>query len=340
MSLQTCTFVIQMMTLSPLRHGGQGDGTNVQPFAMEDVVYHDGIDWVRRKIPHVSGAAFRSTLREHCVMALLEALAIPPGSVPHERLRLYLKGGTMAGKDGGATVSLQNARRLRQLMPVLNLFGAMDGQPMPGRLDVDPVRPWCVSLDLAKLLPRKVLGDAGEVEIWAGVPPVPDDLLLVEQVNFKHDMLLSQAGQVYLEAGQKAALEDKKAAVADKAAPKAERREASESMPYSAKVVPAGVPFYTMVKARDVSEVDLAVLAAGFERWHKDGCHLGAGRSTGQGRMQITIAGRIRYDSRSGERITRGEADMVRVGDGNPYAAALDAHLRENRAEILKELGL
>ena len=155
------TIALEITPLAPITHGMGTDGNMQIHRTQEVLVEEDDIDapgakrWARLRVPCVSGSSFRAALREHAFGWLAEVLQLQDGDVSLDAHRLLLKGGK--NDSGGQSVSLEEARRLRDLFPMLAVFGSMDGGlPIRGELRVSPIQPWCQELLDAGLAPREV----------------------------------------------------------------------------------------------------------------------------------------------------------------------------------------
>lgn len=300
---------LEIVTLSPLSHGAGADGNVTRARTREylvDVSDPDTLQTTPRlvRVPIVSGAALKSTLREHAFGHLAEALGLRDGDVSLDALRLLLKGGK--NDSGGASVSLDEARRLRELFPLLAVFGSMDaGLPLRGEVRVSEVTPWCRELVDAGLLPRTVsaievavdgrdLVAAPQVTVYPDRAPVPLHLVLTEEEYYRHDLRTSPHAPL-LGDGQRAALEDKAAARKGKVADAAARREANESMPHSMEAIAPGVPLVATLRLLGATAMEWECLAWAITRWIRHGALLGGATGKGHGRCQVRVAGALCY---------------------------------------------
>ncbi len=344
MSRKNYTIVLEITPTAPLTHGAGTDG-NEQVLMTREVLLPNPDapeGWERVDVPAVSGAAMKATLREWAVRDALERASVADGTVSRDALRLLLKGGK--NDAGGATVSLEEARRLRDLFPLLAVFGSMDGGlPIRGSISVSDVLPWSTDLVVAGILPRRVtplqvavdgalVTDGAGIEVHAGKDPVPGHLLRTTVTNYRHDM--QSGGLTHLLQGQQQAqIEEAREARAGRSAKKTERREANESMPHSAQAIAPGVPMVCIIRLQAASDVEFAALGVAITRWIASGAHLGGGSTKGHGTCAVRVAGALRYSPPSGDAAADpGTAIDVAAGD---LGALYEAHIRE-RAERIR----
>jgi len=325
------TFVLEIVPTAPLTHG-QGSEGNTQILMTRQVVIEVDGKWQRLEIPAVSGAAFKATLREAAVEDQFERIGVQEGAVSKDALRLLLKGGK--NDSGGQTVPLAEARKLRDLFPALSVFGSMDaGLPLPGRIQVSDVMPWCEETVNAGLAPREIRpvhvdieGEANEcpaiATLFDGQQPIPLYLTRTEVTNYRHDMQSSPLLRM-LEGPVQQAIEDRGAVVKAKRIagekPRAtERRDANESMPHSAQAIAPGTPLFAVIRLRGATDVEVGCLLQALARWMQTGAHLGGGATKGHGACSVKIIAPLRH-RRSG----LGAADSTAIelpGVGTPGA--------------------
>ncbi len=348
MSNQRChwTFLLELTTLQPLTTGMGNDGNEQILRTLSFPLYIPGEageegEWTMAEVPHVSGQAFKATLRESCFAVMAQALELAEGSVSRDGLRLVLKGGK--NDKGETSVSLDALRELRALLPILDIFGALDqGQALPASGQFSDVRPWCQGLAAAGLIPTQgVRCDSEIIEIFPGLPPIPDHLLRSRVEQFKHDLSQTHAAHVLMTDADKTKLIEGRAErkASEKPAKKEERRALNESMPYTLQAIPPNVPMVAEIRLVDAAPVAAALLAAGIEFWIKSGGHLGSGKSVGRGACRVRVAGSMAVDARTGQFQARGETTgLIQAGEQSPYAAALKAHFVEQGGKIRAKL--
>jgi hypothetical protein len=333
------TIILEITPTAPLTHGAGNAGNEQLLHTTERLLCVDGV-WQRLEVPTVSGAALRATLREHAVSYYLEALGVPHGSVHRDALRLLLKGGKVSG--GSQTVSLDDARRLRVLVPPLSVWGSMDGTlPVRGRLSVSEVAPYAEELGEPQAAAREMAPG-----LHAARPPVPLAMAWGRPVTYyRHDLTTSPAA-VYLEGPAAAQIEQARTdlATADRPAKKEARREANESMPHSYQCITAGTPMVAVLRLSDVDEVEFACLGLAIARWIAHGGHLGGAAAKGHGACTVRVARAVRIESHGPVPVRLEGADLpARVEDAPGVEAVRDgyhAHLEAVRAEAMAVLGV
>lgn len=308
-NLRDYTIVLEITPTRPLAHG-EGTAGNVQLFRrLKTPVYRDG-KWVEEEIPEVSGAAFKSALREEGAFDILRSCEIEAPT--KSQIRFLMKGGKLS-KGGGNNVNLGAMRKVAELAPIMSVMGAMDDSySRPGKIRVSSIQPWCEETVSAGHAPRKVraltvlvdgheLSGGGEsVELYPGMEPIP--LAMSTQVieRFAHDMMSSPKGRALLEgAGVAGELEDKAAALkARKSKGKVKgANKVSEAMPYSYEVISPGTPMWATIVLQDATEIEWGFLLSCLWMWISKGAYLGGGRREDWGRCRVRISGAIEHET-------------------------------------------
>lgn len=344
------TFAMEITPTAPLTHGA-GNARNEQLLHVRQYTLEVEGRWDRVAVPAVSGAAWKGALREHAVRDAFERLGVQPGEVSRDALRLLSKGGK--NDRGSATVALEEARRLRDLFPLLSVFGSLDGGlPLKGRVQVSDVLPYCDALVAAGLVPRRVQPVTVEVEghqqeegpaveVYPDTPPVPLHLARTSVTNYRHDML--QGSMAHMLSGETVRqIEDAREAVRSRkdesgSAPARQRREANESMPHSAQAIAPGTPLVGVVRLQDATEVELGCLVTAIMRWITSGAYLGGGAAKGHGACRVRVAGALRHAMPPGSLPTAPATALDLPRDGSPSAAAMayGRHVLERRDACL-----
>ena len=343
--------MLELTTLQPLTTGMGTEGNEqvlrTMPFRYYD---EDAGEWCESEAPHISGQAFKATLRESAFLVMAESLGLQEGSVSRDGLRLVLKGGK--NDKGETSVSLDDLRELRALLPILDVFGALDqGQALPASGQFSDVRVWGESLAKAGLIPTAGIRGGSEGnditilpfvdENGVQLPPIPDHMTRSRVEQFKHDLAQTQIAHVLMTDVDKTKMIGDRTAkkASDKPANADTRRAINESMPYTLQCIPAGVPMIATIRLVDAAPVSAALLAAAVEHWIKGGGHLGSGRSVGRGSCRVKVSGSFCVDSRSGELRARGDETALLRSGVSPYAEQLRAHFLTNGDKIRAKLG-
>lgn len=157
MSVQTYELAGAITALSSLIHsGGQSLGIT-QKLRREKFVQPDG---TVEEVPVISGNGIRGRLRDlgmaHFCRALGYGVNDETGQVAGLSLPAFyflFSGGSLSSGDGAKGIDMAYARRLRELIPLVGVFGgAVGSQILPGKLIVDKAYPICA--ETSHLLPE------------------------------------------------------------------------------------------------------------------------------------------------------------------------------------------
>lgn len=340
MSRHSYTLVLEVTPTAALTHG-QGTNGNEQELHRRTVNVYDKDRgrWERMDVPCVSGAAMKSTLREHAGLLFLELAGI--SELSRDGLRLLFKGGRLQGSS--ATAKLEEARRLRDLLPPLSVFGAMDGaMVMRGRLSVSCVMPYTESVMKHGLI--DLAGVPADI-LHSGAPALPDHLVTTPRpvTYYRHDMKTASYAAL-MPSADRAAIEDKAAKRSGKVAKKDERREANESMPHAFQAIAPGTPMVCTLRLSDATDHEAACLMLAITRWRGSGGHLGGGKSKGHGACRVRVAHAVRMGSAGPVPVAVANAEaMVQVEQVDPEAASVAkryaAHVAAHAEAIAAEIG-
>ncbi len=164
--MHTYVFEGVVTALSSISHIGNTVGVNAK-LRRERVVQPDGSV---EEIPYISGNSVRGLLRDRGMLHMLRSLGYgineETGDVyglPLAAFYFLFSGGALT-KTGGSALDVDEARRWRELIPLVSVFGgAMGNQIMPGRLKVDKMIPICQ--ETAHLLPERFV-TGQERSVW------------------------------------------------------------------------------------------------------------------------------------------------------------------------------
>jgi hypothetical protein len=341
MTRHSYTFVLEITPRTALTHGAGNNGNEQELHRRTLNVCRDG-RWGQEDVACVSGAAMKATLREHAGLLFLQLAGI--SEVNRDGLRLLFKGGKMEGSDRVA--NLDEARRMRDLLPVLSVFGAMDGAMiMRGRVQVSTVMPYT---DLTVGSGLIDVGAAGlKPLLFGGQPPLPHHLIESPTpiTYYRHDLKTSHAAAL-LPPAELRQIEDAAAARKGKAAGKDERREANESMPHAFQAIAPGTPMVCTIRLTDATDNEAACLMLALTRWISSGAHLGGASSKGHGQCAVRIAVASRTRGVGGPvPVTVASAEALEHAESidpsaEAFATAYAEHVRANADQIRKELNL
>ena len=146
--------------LSSISHGGETRSTT-QIFRREKIVTKDGKVLA---IPVVSGNSIRGVLRDAGSLAMLEALEMDKGTLSMAAFDFLFSGGSL-NKDAGRAIDIKRARRFKELLPIVGVFGGSIGdQIIEGKLQIGKLLPICK--ETWHIIPDHVKAKAG-VELRA-----------------------------------------------------------------------------------------------------------------------------------------------------------------------------
>lgn len=164
--MKTYVFEGVVTGLTSISHIGDTFGINAK-LRREKVVQPDG---TVEEIPIISGNSMRGILRDKGMLHMLRALGYGVNEELGEVAGLslaafyFLFSGGALERTGSRGLDIDEARRWREAIPLVALFGgAMGNQIMPGKLKVGKMVPICQ--ETAEILPERFCGN-GLVSIW------------------------------------------------------------------------------------------------------------------------------------------------------------------------------
>lgn len=284
--------------VEPIAHGSSTEG-NAQ-IAMRSKTRLPNGRFV--DVPIVTGDTMRHGLREAASEELMRVAGLR-GGLSESALRLLFNGGLVRGAQS-ASVSLDEARELEELLPHLALLGGCIGNRIvPGKMEVGYLELICAETE--HLMPtwvREWLDDAGSVTSHAA-----EHIEEVQRV--KMDALLNPHTRAALSPGAAAAVDNRMLA-SDQASvsgdAKAKRASKSSMMPFTFETIVRGSVFFwrvCVVTDTDIERDALAVMIAAFFARSK----VGGKKGTGHGQIRPLVA--------------RGHEHIVtREAEGSPLA--------------------
>lgn len=360
------TFVLKLVTTAPLTHGAGNHG-NIQSLRTEEVLVpikerrrdddplEPGIEKIigyrNERVPIVSGAAVKATLREWAARDYLERAGLREGDVSKDHLRLLWKGGKVT--SGGQTVSLDDMRRYMDLCPLLAVFGAMDGGfPLPASIRVSSARPFVDTYVKAGIAPERIrpmevtldgesMFDLEGGDLVFDQPPVPRALTTTEVTYYKHDMAQGGLSRMLPDTERKALMDARQQRSLIEKPDKETRREANESMPHTAQAIKTGVPMWVEIRLENATDVEAATLGYAMARWIGSGAHLGGGKTKGHGTCAVEVRGALSYTPPGADVVGFGNEIAIadETGEGGRLTRALNAHIEARRDAIRSWLG-
>jgi hypothetical protein len=294
--------------LSPLSHIGESISTNSY-LVQEPILQPNG---ELEEVFCYSGNAWRGQLRDLCAGYMLDKLQT---RVPLDAFHLLFSGGKIGGDQ---KVDIERIRTLRQIIPMLSLFGGgLGNQIMPGKLRVSNCYPVCQ--ETAHLLPDDYAAAANAVSYRR----LTMEKSFSRKDDSKNDNLLPHLAEMDLP------LLEGKSKKSD---------EVNTQMRMTSELVIAGTQLYTSIDILDGTELELGALVSAIHRF-ADSPHIGGQANRGHGRALLdyrlldTATGEVRDFIRIKHDVTRLSHHAQAAKD------AYDQHLREQYDRMLEAKG-
>lgn len=315
---------IAAMALEALHHGAGTEG-NTQVLRRQEVVTPGGEISL---VPFISGNSIRHMLRDAGVRYALDAMGVADGCMSKGMVDLLFSGGSLGGKT---TVTMQRARRVADLFPLLSVLGYSAGTRIqPGKIEVQHLHLVC-SENAHRMPPSDhepaLLRQAGS---YTG-----------EEFGTRHDVARLPYAQRLLGAPKPVA-ED-----AAKPRTKQPKDDDSTQMIFDWETILPGAQFWGGMTYRDLSERELDALRSALsyacEGMHADGGYLfrvGAKRGAGHGLMSWRLSGSVRSVSAPASTPSDAMLPSITAKDdaaGGSLSAYAES-LRAGASEILREL--
>jgi CRISPR type IV-associated protein Csf2 len=311
--MKTYRLDVSMTALSSISHsGGQSFGIN-QKLRREKFVQPDGSV---EEIPVLSGNGLRGMLRDRAMLHMCRALGYGVNEERVQGLSLpafhFLFGGGSLTGDGGKTLNLEEARKLRELIPLVGIFGgAVGNMILPGKLKMGKAIPVC--LETSHLLPQNYRSEVGIMES------------LQEEMYTRKDDEKNENLRMVINPGVRGLLDSARSAKANNAATAVvEQTGQSQQMMYYVETFAAGTRFYWRVVLDDVTDVEFDAFLTALVEFAKNP-YVGGKSNIGHGEVSLKCEDWLSVDSR---KQVNGEA--VGVPAGKPYSG----HLKSRGAEI------
>lgn len=307
--------------LSAIAHFGEGTGGTEQPFHREKFDYEGRmID-----VPTITGNSFRGLLRDKGMYFMLKVLGYGEEqavklSVP--AFHLLTSGGALS-KDAGRGVNIGDERRLRQLIPLLGVFGGATGRNiMPGKLLMG--KWYVICREMQRYLPEEY---HDHPKITRSFREFLDDQHYTRMDNAKdyrwHQFIEGTQDELALltipkkktnKDGQEIALKD-----------------VAQQMRYGFEVCSAGTEYSCWIQLNDVTPLEFEAFASALVEWSKSP-FIGGQARHGCGLIDLKFD---RWYSVSP--LARKNQPTYAVG--LPLGESYIHHLQENKEDILRVLG-
>jgi CRISPR type IV-associated protein Csf2 len=299
--------------LSAISHLGESAGGTVSVFRREKVCSQGQVI----EVPVISGNAFRGQLRDTGMRYMLRELGDP---VLSPAAFHFLTSGGALSKDAGRGLDIGAARRLRELIPLVGVFGGACGrQILEGKLQVGKWYPICQ--ELREFLPPhyQTLPAAQQISIYE----------LTDVHSFtRTDDAKAERWQKYLQEEQRSRLEAPKVKAAQDGTEIAEKPGTAQQMRYSQEVLVAGTTFYCWLALQDVTSLEFEAFASALVEWSK-APFIGGQSRHGCGEVELHFENWISI------------SPLARLHDqevGRPLGHAYGKHLHEQKDAILQAL--
>ncbi len=308
--------------LSPLSHIGESIGTK-SFLAEQDMLDANGNPVL---VFAYSGNALRGMWRDTGAEYMLEKLGgINILQIPLDMFYLLFSGGAIGGDQ---SIDIDQARRIREQIPHLSLFGGGVGnQILVGKLSVGEALPVC--RETSHIIPEHVQGNrelasqqmTTEVN-YSRKDDAKDDILR------KH---LQTEDQLMIEGQQMTLLADpgeKK---------KKEKKESPQQMRYTIETMQRGSVLWQETFFKDLSEIELGALAASITKWAEKP-FIGGQNRIGMGKvkaeMNIIINGEREQFISIDDKCLLGESAKQAKAKYDEFLNQYAAYLEENRSGL------
>lgn len=266
--------------LSPLSHIGESHGPDSY-LATQEIIGPDGMP---TEVFTYSGNAMRGLLRDTGAKYFLDRLAGKEAflQIPLEIFYMLFSGGAIGGEQ---KIDIDQARRIRQAIPILSLFGAGVGnQILSGKIFVNDALPICY--ECSHIIPAQYL--TGQLISWR---QMTTERSYTRKDDAKDDRLrpyLQQDETIALkEPEQQLALEDENNGKKIKKKEKStEKKENPKQMRYTIEVLQAGAQLWHRIDFHDLNEIELGALVSCFVEFSKKP-YIGGQSRIGMGRVSM-----------------------------------------------------
>jgi hypothetical protein len=281
---------------SSVSHIGESTGTEAV-FHRTKMVASDGSI---RSIPTITGNGIRGLLRDHAAAHMLDILELPNQSLSLSAFYTLFSGGSLSKGAGTGSADLAAARRLREAIPMLSVWGAAVGSTiMAGKLNVGIVLPI-----------------ANETRHLINLSPA----LIGDDLPSMYDLMQSES-YVRKDDGKDVLLEYHVVEARDKDA-------APQQMRYQVETMVAGTRCYWWYAlSHYVTAIEMGAWGAALKRWSEHP-KIGGKGAVGHGMVETVL-----YLPNGDSVVLSPQASAY-----EDELTAYEQHLRENRASIIEVL--
>lgn len=308
--------------LTSISHIGETRGIN-SLLRREKIVQ---ADHTVEEIPIISGNSVRGLLRDRGMLHLCRALGYGVNEDSGEVHGLSLpafyflfSGGSLT-KDVGRGYDVDAARRMRELIPLVGIFGgALGNQIMPGKVKIGKLIPICE--ETKHLIPARFANGHGS--IWT---------MLQSEPYTRKDDEKNEGLRYLIEPAQRTLLEAKNAEqrAKKKSDPDAIDNEMGQhqQMRYYVETFAAGTEFYWDITLDDVTDIEFDAFTVCLSEFSRKP-YLGGKSAVGHGKVAVKFDSWIEIDPR----LSPGGA-AIDVPVGVKYLEHLNNRSEEIRHEL------
>lgn len=346
--MRTLIFEGTVTALTSVSHIGETRGINSmlrrEKIAMPDATVEE--------IPIISGNSLRGLLRDRGMLHMCRALGYGVNEATGEVKGLslpafyFLFSGGALTKDAARGLDVDLARRMRELIPLVGVFGgAVGNQIMPGKLKIGKLIPLCS--ETAHLVPQRFVSEHIELSVdnpetnadeskteWRAKPLTSVWNLLQSEPYTRKDDEKSESLRALIEPETRLMLEANAAEKRDKARanPNAIDNEMGQhqQMRYYVETFAAGTQFYWDITLDDVTDVEFDAFAVALMEFSKKP-YIGGKSAVGHGKVAVKFDTWLDIDPRA---VASGNA--VGAPLGKAYLEHLSKRGDDIRAELAK----
>lgn len=296
--------------LSSIFHGGgESYGINAK-FRREKFVQPDGNV---EEVPVVSGNAMRGMLRDVGMWHLCKKLGyhvdekngkIDGLTLP--ALHFLFSGGTLTSV-GGQALDVGRARRLKELIPLIGIFGgAMGNQIMEGKTKIGKLIPICQ--ETMHLLPKQYYENGNTTSMWS---------FLQEEMYVRRDDAKSEKFSRLLVSPEISQVS------------KAIEKDSPQQMMYYVETIAAGTKFYWEIVIDDVTDIEMEAFVITLAEFSRRP-YIGGSSRVGHGKIKVNFDKWLILDPH----VQSEKQQAVGLEIGKLY----EKHVKENQQEIREML--
>jgi len=317
--MYTYVFEGTVTALTSISHIGDTFGVNAK-LRREKIVQENGSV---EEVPIISGNSLRGILRDRGMLHMLRTLGYGVNEETGEVLGLslaafyFLFSGGALTKVSGRGLDIDEARRWRELIPLVALFGgAMGNQIMPGKCKIGKGIPIC--RETMHIVPERFVNGSEVLSIW--------DLCQEEAYTRRDDEKNENLRQL-LAPSVRGLLEDKARAEREKAGSGddvAKETGQKQQMRYYVETIAAGTELFWDITLDDVTDVEFEAFAVTLAEFGR-APFIGGKSGVGHGKVAIRFDKWIEINPRLAP-----AGKEISTPLGNRYME----HLRQNGGAI------